>query len=64
MLVIGLCLSGVFLFGPIPLFLCFRGGAVRFSFFWVFFELRVYSLLGFALLEIISYLSKKKRCSA
>ena len=33
MWVIGLYLSGVFLFGLMPLFLCFRGGAVRYSFF-------------------------------
>ena len=33
MWVIGLCLSGVFCIGLMPLFLCFRGGAVRFSFF-------------------------------
>ena len=33
MWVFGFCLSGVFCFGLMPLFLCFRGGAVRFSFF-------------------------------
>ena len=33
MWVISLCLSGVFLFGLMPLFLCFRGGAVRFFVF-------------------------------
>ena len=47
--------------GLMPLLLCFRGGAVRFSFFWGLFGLRVYSLWGFALLEINSYLSKKKK---
>ena len=45
-----------------PLFLCFRGGVVRFSFFLgVFFGFVCFLLLGFALLEINSYLSKKKK---
>ena len=33
MRVVGCCLSGVFCFGLMPLLLCFRGGAVHFSFF-------------------------------
>ena len=62
MWVIGICLSGVFCFRLMPIFLCFRGGAVRFSFSGGLFWLRVYSfLLGFALLEINSYLFKKKK---
>ena len=30
---VGFCLSGVFVFGLMPLFLCFRGDAVHFSSF-------------------------------
>ena len=61
MCVIGICLSGVFCFELMPLFLCFRGGAVHFSFFWgPFLASCVFFLLGFSLLVINSYLSKKK----
>ena len=43
MWVVGCCLSGVFCFRLMPLLLCFRGGAVRFSFFLgAFFWLRMY----------------------
>ena len=62
MWVIGICLSCVFCFGLMPLFHCFWGGAVRFSFFWApFLASCVFFLLGFALLVINSYLSKKKK---
>ena len=62
MWVVGCCLSGVFCFGLMPLLLCFRGDAVRFSFFLGAFFLAsyVFFLVGFALLVIKSYLSKKK----
>ena len=48
-----------------PLLLCFRGGAFRFSFFLGAFFLAscVFFLVGFALLVINSYLSKKKKKS-
>ena len=43
MWVVGCCLSGVLCFGLMPLLLCFRGGAVRFSFFpGAFFWLRMW----------------------
>ena len=58
------CLSAVyqvyFCFGLMPLFLCFRGGAVRFSFFGVFLTSCVL-FVGFRPFGINSYSSKKKK---
>ena len=63
MRVVGCCLSGVFCFGLMPLLLCFRGGAVHFSFFLRAFFLAscVFFVVGLSLLVINSYLSKKKK---
>ena len=53
-------LSGGFCFGLKPLFLCFRGGVVRFSFFLgAFLVSCVFFFVGLCPLVINSYLSKK-----
>ena len=55
----GHCLSGVFCFWLMPLCPCFKGGAVRFSFFLGPFPLCMYSFVGLCLLVIILNYPKK-----
>ena len=61
--VFGLCISGFFCTGLMPIYLSFRGGAVRFSFFLGAFFFGFVCILfgGLGLLVINSYLSKKKK---